>query len=131
MAKEVREFVRTRAEGRCEYCRIPEAADEWPFHLEHIFARQHGGSDADENLCWSCSRCNLNKGTNLGSIDPTSGEAVFLFHPRRDRWEEHFAHEAGRIIGRTPMGRATVRLLGMNTSARIELRQLLVRLGLL
>ncbi|MBA4107758.1 MAG: HNH endonuclease [Pirellula sp.] len=129
MAKDVRDFVRTRADGRCEYCRLPETADEWPFHLEHIVSRQHGGDSEPENLCWACSRCNLNKGPNLGSIDPTSGDSVLLFHPRRQIWADHFQYGDGRIVGTTPIGRATARLLGMNTSSRIELRRRLSELG--
>ncbi len=41
--------VRHRAGYRCEYCRIPEAAFRRPFHIEHIVAKQHGGSDALDN----------------------------------------------------------------------------------
>ncbi|QDT71141.1 HNH endonuclease [Lacipirellula limnantheis] len=129
MAKEVREFVRTRATGRCEYCRLPEAVDEWPFHVEHIVSRQHGGDSEIENLCWACSRCNLNKGPNLGSIDPTSGDPVLLYHPRKQLWSEHFLMDDGRIVGITAIGRATARLLGMNSSSRIELRRRLGDLG--
>jgi 5-methylcytosine-specific restriction endonuclease McrA len=123
----IRELVRQRASGRCEYCRLPDSADEWPFHVDHIVARQHEGSDEVDNLCWACSRCNLSKGTNLTTIE--AGQPVVLFRPRVDRWEEHFRAEGGRITGLTPTGRATVRLLAMNSSARIELRQRLAALG--
>jgi hypothetical protein len=45
---------------------------------------------------------------------------VRLFHPREDRWEEHFrvAAESGTIEGLTPIGRATVMRLGMNSAPR-------------
>lgn len=39
---------------------------------------------------------------------------VRLYHPRNDVWAEHFTHEAVRIAGRTPIGRATVQVLSMN-----------------
>jgi hypothetical protein len=52
-----------------------------------------------------------------------------LFHPRRQVWTEHFQYDDGRIVGATPTGRATSRLLGMNTSSRIELRRRLTELG--
>jgi putative hemolysin len=52
----MREFVRQRAGSRCEYCHLPDFADEWPFHLEHVVARQHGGQSDPDNLCWSCRR---------------------------------------------------------------------------
>jgi hypothetical protein len=54
---------------------------------------------------------------------------VPLFHPRRDRWSEHFAWDDTVIIGQTPIGRATVQLLGMNDWQRIELRENLKALG--
>jgi hypothetical protein len=38
----VREFVRHRAGNRCEYCLLPDDSDEWPFHVEHVIAKQHG-----------------------------------------------------------------------------------------
>ena len=44
MDAEVRDFVRQRAGNRCEYCLLPEESDEWPFHVEHVIAKQHGGS---------------------------------------------------------------------------------------
>src|SRR3989442_4636901 len=39
------QLVRQRAADRCEYCRLPEEFSGLRFHIEHIVARQHGGSD--------------------------------------------------------------------------------------
>lgn len=122
-----RRLVRQRADGRCEYCRLPEAADEWPFHVDHIIARVHGGGDELNNLSWSCTQCNLHKASNFASIDHVTGEPANLFNPRQDSWQVHFAVGAeGRITGRTPVGRATVRLLDMNGSPQIDLRRELI-----
>ncbi len=122
-----RRRVRERAGRRCEYCRLPDTADEWPFHVDHIVARVHGGDDRPDNLCWSCTQCNLHKASNFASIDPETGARVDLFHPRQDAWEQHFALDAaGHIIGLTPAGRATVRLLDMNGVPQLNLRQLLI-----
>jgi hypothetical protein len=52
-----------------------------PHQIEHIVARQHGGSDDIENLALACHRCNLHKGPNLGGIDPMTGEVRFCFTP--------------------------------------------------
>lgn len=42
----LRAFVRERAGRRCEYCRLHEDdADFLSFHVEHIVAKQHGGTD--------------------------------------------------------------------------------------
>lgn len=124
-----RKLVRQRAGDRCEYCRLPAAADEWPFHVEHIISRQHGGNDDPSNLAWACSRCNLHKGPNIASIDSWTTELVALFNPRLEIWDDHFLIDQGRIVGRTAIGRATVRLLSMNYSRRKELRSRLIEQG--
>jgi hypothetical protein len=125
-----REAVAERARRRCEYCRLPESADpHQAFHLEHVIPRQHGGDDRLENLAWSCSRCNRRKGTNLATIEPASGELVELFHPRHDRWDEHFELRDARIYGLTATGVATARLLDMNAHHRVQLRRELLRQG--
>ena len=124
MDESVRNQVRERAGNVCEYCRIPQDALPWArFHIEHIRARQHRGTDALENLALSCRRCNSHKGPNLASIDPVTDELVQLFHPRTDHWEDHFTLSEHRIMGRSPMGRATVALLNMNSPDRVQLRK--------
>ncbi|MEX2318076.1 MAG: HNH endonuclease signature motif containing protein [Pirellulales bacterium] len=130
MDARTRQIVRQRAGGRCEYCLLPEAADEWPFHVDHIIARVHGGDDVQSNLSWSCTQCNLHKASNFASIDPASGERVNLFNPREQNWIDHFAvGQDGGIIGVTAAGRATVRLLDMNGIPQIDLRRELIQQG--
>jgi hypothetical protein len=124
-----RELVRTRAGNRCEYCLLHQRHSRLTHHIEHIIAEQHRGTDAPENLCWSCNRCNLRKGPNLSGIAPVSEEVVLLFHPRRDTWSEHFEFDGARIVGRTPVGRATVHVLAMNDPRRLELRAELLARG--
>jgi len=68
----LRKFVRERAAGYCEYCRLHQDYDRYyAFHVEHIVARQHGGSTDPANLAWSCHSCNLHKGPNLTGVDLT------------------------------------------------------------
>ncbi|MBI5384495.1 MAG: HNH endonuclease [Verrucomicrobia bacterium] len=127
----MRELVRQRAEARCEYCHFREEhLPLWPFHLDHVVARQHRGRKDMANLAWACQRCNLLKGTNLTGVDPDSEKVVSLFHPRVDRWETHFAVRQGRIVGLTEAGRATVWLLQMNAEERVTLRAMLQEDGL-
>jgi hypothetical protein len=64
-------------------------------------------------------------------VDPDTGKVNVLFHPRRDRWEQHFARDDSRIVGKTPEGRTTVWLLEINSGDRCRWRELLLRLGLL
>ena len=122
MDHETRSLVSGRASHRCEYCRLHEDDDAYTFHVEHIIAKKHGGGDALENLAFACNQCNLHKGPNLSGIDPDSGSPVELFHPRRDRWTEHFSIQGAHIVGLTARGRATVRVLNMNDPDRIRVR---------
>ena len=124
-----RRLVRRRAADRCEYCRLPQRAVDFTFHIEHVVARQHGGADDASNLALACDRCNLYKGPNLAAIDPDSGRVVRIFHPRTDAWDDHFEIAGAAIVGRTPAGRATVGLLRMNAVARLRLRAALRTAG--
>jgi HNH endonuclease len=97
--------------------------------MEHIIARQHGGSAHLDNLAFARWHCNRKKGPNLAGIDPVTGEIVALFHPRRDKWDDHFVARLSargqrqiEIEGLTAVGRATVGVLGMNEEMRQMLR---------
>lgn len=126
MDEATREFVRERAEFRCEYCRLPQAyAPAVQFHVEHIRARQHRGADDPDNLALACPRCNSFKGPNLTTHDPQTDDQVSVFNPRLHPWHEHFAFDGVLIVGRTPIGRATVALLNMNEEERLRVRQAL------
>jgi 5-methylcytosine-specific restriction endonuclease McrA len=127
----LRRLVRERAGDRCEYCLIPESVTFAPHWIDHIVAEKHGGKTDPDNLANSCILCNQCKGSDLTSIDPDSGEIVALFHPRRDRWQDHFRLEQGRIEPLTPVGRVTVRLLQLNQRDRVEERKHLAAAGLL
>ena len=132
MSADLRQWVRQRAGSRCEYCRFPDAAPHlMRFHLEHIRARRHDGTEAVSNLAWACARCNVLKGTDLSGVDPDSNRIVRLFHPRRDQWPEHFHWiQNGEIIeGRTPIGRATVIALGLNRPLLVAARREWVGVG--
>ena len=97
---------------------------------EHIIARKHGGTTVADNLALSCVICNRRKSSDLAAIDPVTAEVIRLFHPRRDRWPEHF-HLAGVYIASdTPIGRATANLLQFNTPERVAERELLIALDL-
>lgn len=118
-----RALVRSRAAGRCEYCHAHQDDDPWYiFQIEHVVAKQHGGSDDPDNLAYACPYCNEHKGTNLAGIDPFDGRPALLFHPRQQEWDDHFAHRGPLIMGQSATGRATVRVLCMNDELRVVLR---------
>jgi hypothetical protein len=125
-----RRLVRQRAQDRCEYCRLPQAAQPFvTFHIEHIRAKTHGGTDDPENLCVSCERCNAYKGPNLTGIDPRSGTVERIFDPRQQLWNEHFELQGALILGLTSVGRTTVEVLRMNEERRVQLRGELIERG--
>lgn len=101
----------------------------FPFHVEHIVAKKHRGRDELANLAWACHECNLGKSSNLSGRDPLTGRIVVLFHPRRQRWDRHFEWEGSLLIGLTACGRATIEVLNINASQRIDLRDLLTLAG--
>ena len=126
----IRRLVRSRAQNRCEYCKFPLRPPHSRFHCEHIVARQHGGIDEDSNLAFACDLCNLHKGPNLSGIDPVTGRLARLFNPRKQSWSEHFRFHGPFLSGCTPIGRATVAVLRMNSEQRILVRRSLMTRGL-
>ena len=49
-----RAAVRRRAGDRCEYCLLRQEHDLSALHVEHIAAKQHGGTDDPANLALAC-----------------------------------------------------------------------------
>lgn len=123
-----RALVWRRASDCCEYCGLRQADSPFrTFHIDHIIARKHGGSDQPSNLALACDRCSLHKASDLSGIDDESGQVVALFNPRTQLWSEHFVAEGVTIRGLTPTGRATVRVCNMNAPRRVRLRAELVQ----
>jgi hypothetical protein len=120
------DWVRERANHCCEYCRFPQAFSSTTFQIDHIFARQHGGRTVAANLAFACLADNNHKGPNLAGIDPKTGKRTWLFHPRRQKWSRHFRWQGPIFIGRTPVGRATIAVLGINLPARVLQREALI-----
>jgi hypothetical protein len=121
--------VQERAKGHCEYCQLPQGFHPWRFQADHIIAQQHGGKTQAKNLALACPRCNRNKGPNIAGIDRETGSLTPLFHPRKDAWTEHFRWRGPRLIGITPIGRTTLRVLGINATQAVELRRQLIAEG--
>ncbi len=126
----LRRVVSERAEGRCEYCLYPEAASFLAFEVERIIAEKHGGATTADNLALACPYCNRFKGTDLGSLDPETGQLTPFFNPRTQRWDDHFRYEGAYIVPLTPEGRVTVAILRFNHPDRILERQPLISAGI-
>lgn len=121
-----------RAKGCCEYCRSQVRFAMQSFSVEHIVPRSRGGKTEFENLALACQGCNNHKYTKTKGRDPVNGEIVPLYHPRLQRWREHFAwnEDCVLIIGLTPVGRATVGALCLNRDGLINLRRVLYITGM-
>ena len=123
------ETVWRRATDRCEYCRIASSDYRLPFQIDHMIARQHGGSDDLENLALACLHCNRHKGPNIAGRDPITGEIERLFDPRKDAWGEHLQLQGPVVVGLTAIGRVTVQVLAMNEPGFLAARAALVEEG--
>lgn len=119
----LRRLVVLRAGNRCEYCRLAQQGQEATFHVDHILPRAAGGRSGAANLALACVSCSLRKEARRSAIEPKSNRRVALFHPRRQRWRDHFRWEGLRIVGLTPTGRATVAALQMNRPLILAIRQ--------
>ena len=123
----VERAVRERAREQCEYCRAPEDFNTDPFSIEHIQPLSRGGSNDEDNLALSCLGCNLAKGVRMDAPDPVTGQRIALFHPRRDRWSEHFQWSENflEVEARTATGRVTILSLDLNRQKLQNLRRAL------
>ena len=131
ISAELRQRVIERARGCCEYCRSQAKYATQSLSVEHILARTKGGTTTLDNLALACQGCNNHKYDKMEARDPASGRLVPLYHPRHDRWAEHFAwsDDFTLILGLTPTGRATVDALLLNRDGVANLRRLLYRHG--
>ncbi|MBR8834346.1 MAG: HNH endonuclease [Stigonema ocellatum SAG 48.90 = DSM 106950] len=123
---ELRRNVANRADFLCEYCYVLEADRSSAYQIDHIISVKHGGATTADNLAYSCIFCNLQKGTDLGSINWRTGELVRFFNPRRDFWGEHFRLDEVVIQPQTEIGEVTVRIFDFNNNERIIERQALM-----
>lgn len=132
IAVKLRNSVRKRAAGNCEYCRIPEDFSPQPFCFEHISPKFAGGKTSTENLALACQGCNSFKATRTEFEDEISGEIVNLFNPRESKWKEHFVwnEDFSEIVGITANGRATVKCLRMNRLGLRNMRKILYKNGI-
>ena len=126
MEHELVELVWQRAQSRCEYCRLAQAHSTITFEIDHVIAKKHGGQTVPENLCLACYYCNSFKGPNVAGVDPQTGKVVPLFNPRRHHWKRCFQWSGPLVVGRTPIGRATIQVLEMNNPQAVALRQSLI-----
>lgn len=126
----IRQKVRERAGGRCEYCRRLDDVAPLMFQVDHIIPVKQGGPSSLDNLAYACILCNQAKGTDVAVYDLNTAQLTPLFNPRTQKWDDHFELDGEVIFGKTPVGRATIRILRFNRPEQVAVRRLLIQLGL-
>lgn len=133
LSAQLRAAVARRAGSCCEYCRMPDQLQIGGFEADHILPRSRDGATTLNNLAWACPHCNGRKSDHTESPDPVTGTVVDLFHPRSQRWDEHFRWSSVQpfvIEGATPCGRATVSCLQLNHPEMVRIRRAFQELGI-
>ena len=119
----LRRLAGLRAGNQCEYCGLSQQGQEATFHIDHILPKSAGGRTRAANLALACVSCSLRKEARRSATEPITNRRVAMFHPRRQRWRDHFRWDGFRIVGLTPTGRATVAALQMNRPLILAIRQ--------
>lgn len=131
VSEKMRQLVQERAGNRCEYCMSHQDFVMSWLQIDHIQPLVAGGTSDEDNLCLACELCNQYKWTKTHGLDPATGQEVMLFHPRQQRWSEHFSWSDGgtMIVGLTPCGRATIEALRLNNELAVTVRENWVKAG--
>ncbi len=129
VAADLRRLVESRSNHLCEYCLIHEDDTYLGCQVDHVISEKHGGCTDADNLSYACTFCNRAKGADIGSIAPSTNEFTRFFNPRTDHWADHFSLNGVVVESRTPIGEATVKLLGFNEPDRILEREMIRDIG--
>lgn len=95
-----------------------------PFTVDHVIPSSREGLTEPDNLALACFHCNRQKSDRVAAVDPLSGEEAPFFNPREHTWSEHFiwSSDGLQIVGRTPIGRASVAALQLNRERIVRIR---------
>jgi 5-methylcytosine-specific restriction endonuclease McrA len=122
----LRQQVINHAGSCCEYCLISQKDCLVAHEVDHIISEKYHGETSFGNLCLSCLHCNRHKGSDIASTDVETGQLVYLFHPRRDIWSDHFTLDGAYIRPLTPRGRVTASILQLNSPYQLSRREGLI-----
>ena len=127
----LRRRVASESRYRCGYCLCNEAIVGEPMEFDHIIPLSRGGRTEHQNLWLACSQCNDCNSDRVRARDPVTRKAVRLFNPRDDDWVAHFRwiEDGLQIEGTTPIGRATVTALKLNSRVRVTARRVWISVG--
>lgn len=123
IADSLKKQVIDRANYRCEYCLQPDLFAYISHQIDHIISIKHGGENNFDNLAYACFQCNVNKGSDIGTVLLPDRTLIRLYNPRIDYWHDHFEIENGVIYAKTAIGQATIKILDFNNVDRVLERQ--------
>ena len=131
LSRALRRQLEADAGDRCGYCQTSVAVTGVPLVVDHLVPQAQGGPTQRANLWLACHRCNQYKGAKRDAVDPVTRTPVALFNPRQQRWLDHFtwSDDGTRVIGITPVGRATVVALRLNNAVIVAARRRWVAVG--
>jgi 5-methylcytosine-specific restriction endonuclease McrA len=66
----LKEEIRLKAKGRCEYCQLSQVGQEATFHVDHIIPRNEEGETTLKNLALSGEKKAFLADTLLEEIKP-------------------------------------------------------------
>ena len=127
----LRQRVAEAAHFRCGYCLTAQRIVGPLLEIDHIVPQARGGPHDEDNLFLACPMCNSHKADRIEAVDPEGAATVPLFNPRTQVWAEHFiwSEDGTLVIGQTPIGRATVATLSLNSELRVRARAIWVEAG--
>ena len=129
MNRELARAIRQRADGKCEYCRIPQFAFPLPFQIDHIIAEQHGGQSVANNLVWRVRVATGIKALTLLDLIRSRAKSSVSFIRERISGASISNSNGALIVGKTSIGHVTVQVLSMNDYDLLLLRVQLIEEG--
>lgn len=110
IAHSTRLFVQRRANFSCEYCGVSEVDSGGELTIDHFQPRSQGGADEQNNLIYSCVRCNQYKRDYW-----PQKEQQALWNPRLEPASQHFiVTDNGLLQPLTAKGAFTIQFLRLN-----------------
>ena len=106
---------------RCALCGVVFTAPAPP---------QAGTTKYDPSVGTMLALMRYGAGCLWSGIDPVTSQSTRLFHPRHDRWEDHFRWQGSVLVGRTVIGRVTICVLDANDPLLVAVRAALTEEGL-
>lgn len=115
--------VRARFHRRCGYCAVSEEDTGGELTVDHYTPAVAGGDDSDENLVYSCYRCNQFK-ADFHPTDMDRARGHYVLHPMRDDFTRHVRlnENSGHIEAISETGRFHIALLHLNRASLVAHR---------